>query len=389
MANGTSRFQYKARSSTAWEKRADQQAGAFIGFVKEQYKQLEINDDNYGRILPPTWDDPQHYGLDVWVHFGIGPLNATVLCPLKMRTKPCPVCHDRQLKEESGREDVGDLKPKRRVLVWWLDRKNEALGAQYVALPWTLDRDIAVVCQDPGTGEMYYIDDPYNGYNVFFKREGKGLNTKYIGIQLDRKPSEVPEAVLDYITQNPLPEILLWRDYEELKDLYSGAEAAAPPTDRPQTQYPSQPAQPPQQTQSQQVQEQPATPQPPPQPPPRTRIQPVQVQQQPQQPVQARPAPVPVQRPVPAPAPPPPPQMEMSGFCPKTLVFEGNRLGCGYEPHDDSVECNFTRNLGPVARAGNGPSRPAPVAVSAQAGNGGASPAESRAGGLRARFGSK
>jgi hypothetical protein len=385
MVNGTSRFQYRARSTTAWEKRADQQAGAFIGFVKDQYKQLEVSDDNYGRILPPTWTDPvpEHYGLDIWVHFSVGPLNATVLCPLKMRMKPCPICHDRQLKEESGREDVSELKPKRRVLVWWLDRKNESLGAQYVALPWTLDRDIAVVCQDPGTGELYYIDDPYNGYNVFFKREGKGLNTKYIGIQLDRKPSEVSDAVLNYIIENPLPEILLWRDYNELKDLYSGAEAAAPPVGTGQPERPLQTQFAPQ---GQPVQEQPAAPQPAPVVRQRVAIQPrpeaAPAPTPAPAPVAVRPMPAPAPRPAPPP-PPPPQQMEMAGFCPKTLVFEGNRLGCGYEPHDDSVECNFVRNLGPVAVRGNGGASPA--AVAAQAG----SPAETRASGLRARFGSK
>ena len=218
-------FTYKKRDASALEKRAKQQGTDFQGIIPPDVKVYTVKKgDNYIRILPPTWDDADHYGLDVWVHYGIGPDKASVLCLHKMDNSPCPLCEAQMRADRAGDEELAkELKPGRRVLVWILDRNDEAAGPQAWTMPWTLDRDICKVSRDKHTGAIYAIDDPYDGYDISFEKEGEGLTTKYTGIQLARKASSVDQETLEFIKELPLPDILVKRDYAELQTLFAGS----------------------------------------------------------------------------------------------------------------------------------------------------------------------
>lgn len=218
-----SSFTYQRRKAEDWDKRSNQQGGNFIGFIKDEVRTFSKKKDNFVRMLPPTWEDSHHYGYDIWVHFSFGPQNATVLCPLKMKNKPCPGCEDYMEAEKAGREDAGKLKPTRRVLVWLINRNDEKeKKPEAWAMPWTLDRDITKICRDKQTGELYYIDDPEAGYDVSFEVQGESEQSKYVGVQLARRSSPVDQVYIDYIMKNPLPSILIWRSYEELAELLTG-----------------------------------------------------------------------------------------------------------------------------------------------------------------------
>lgn len=221
-----SNFQYRPRPAEQWQKRADQKGSQFIGYVKDQFTVFTPPEgDNWGRILPPSWDEPDHYGIEVWSHFGVGPLNANVLCPLRMDKQPCPVDEEREAGEKEGREDLDSLKPNKRVLVWWLDRKDENAGPQVWPMPWTLDRDIAILSLDPQSKELYQIDHPYNGFDIFFTRVGKDKQTKYTGLRIARKATSVDDRHLEFIKAHPLPSILIQRTYDEIKELFIGGKA--------------------------------------------------------------------------------------------------------------------------------------------------------------------
>jgi len=223
------KFKYQARKSEDWEKRENQSGSSYIGFIKDQFETYSVKTgENWIRILPPTWADPKHYGLDIWVHFGVGPQNASVLCTLKMENKPCPVCEARMQAEDRGQDNADDFKPTRRVLVWLLDRKDEKKPLAW-AMPWTVDRDLTKCAHDRMTGELYHLDDPEGGYDVSFDREGTSgtQQVKYVGMQVARKPSPVAEAYVNYIVEHPLPDILVHRSYAEVHELLAGQPAAA------------------------------------------------------------------------------------------------------------------------------------------------------------------
>jgi hypothetical protein len=216
-------FTYKARNETAWQKRAEQTGNQYDGYIKDEFKMYSLRKgENMIRILPPTWENPNHYGYDVWVHYSVGPNKGTVLCLQKMKNKKCPICEAHGRAELAGREDAKDLKPGRRVLVWLLDRKEETVPLLW-PMPWQkADKEISMICKDRQSGELYQIDHPEAGYDVYFNKEGEMLATVYSGFQLARRPSEVNAAHVKYVEDHPIPTTLLWRDYDEVKFLFEG-----------------------------------------------------------------------------------------------------------------------------------------------------------------------
>lgn len=229
-------FKYRARSSEQLEKRAEQQGGDFQGFISDEFKTYAPKKgDNWIRILPPTWDDPAHYGMDVHVHYGIGPDRASAVCiakqphPTTGQLSRCPICEARARAEKAADEELAkELKPSRRVLVWLLDKREEDKGPQLWAMPWSVDRDIVKISRDKRSGEVYVIDHPDEGYDVMFDKEGEQLQTKYTGMQLARRASSVDSEHLEYIEGAPLPFTLRWRDYDELKTMFDGSGMAEP-----------------------------------------------------------------------------------------------------------------------------------------------------------------
>lgn len=217
-------FKYKRRSHEEIDKRANQQGSDFVNFLKKDFPSYAARDgDNWIRILPPSWKDAEHYGLNVFVHYGIGPDNGSVLCRNKMGGEKCPICEARVKAERAGNEELAkELRISKRVVVWLLDMKDEEKGPQLWAMPWTVDRDINKISFDKHSREYYEIDNPEVGYDVNFDKTGKGITTKYIGFQIARRPTSVDEDHLDFIEDNPLPEALIERSYEEVKDIFEG-----------------------------------------------------------------------------------------------------------------------------------------------------------------------
>lgn len=224
-------FKYQARSVETLEKRASQQGGDFDKFLKDEYKEYKPKKgENWVRILPPTWENPNHYGWDVWTHNRIGPGKAGVICLYKQFGRPCCLCDARSRAEAAHDEELTkELRPQRRVLTWVIDRKDEEKGPQLWPMPWTLDRDIAKISRDKRTGEIFLIDHPEEGYDVMFDKEGEMLTTKYIGIQISRRASSVDPVYFPYIEDNPLTETLLVRENAELWNIYTGGNEDAPP----------------------------------------------------------------------------------------------------------------------------------------------------------------
>lgn len=230
-------FKYRQRTAESMEARAAQQGGDFQGFVKDEFRAFKPQPgDNAIRVLPPTFDNADHWGMEIFVHYDVGPDGATILCPYKMIGERCPICEERARAEKRGAsdEELRDLKAAKRVLIWLVDLKNEDVGVLYWAMPWTADRDLVKACKDRSTGKYYFIDDPENGYDMYFDKEGEKRRTKYTAWQPAKRASSVEPQWLDYIEEHPLDSILVFRDYEEINKLFRGGsdsnddEAAAP-----------------------------------------------------------------------------------------------------------------------------------------------------------------
>jgi hypothetical protein len=225
-----SAFQYKPRDEKAIKDRAEQKGGTYDGPFKSGFDTWRPKaGDNTIRILPPTWDDHNHYGYDVWMHRYIGANDGTYICLAKMLNKSCPICAaSKEAKAAGEAEEAKDLAPAKLVVCWILDRDEDKQTPLLYAMSWTMDRDIATRCHDKRSGKLLLIDHPTLGYDVTFRREGVGLKTKYIGISIDRDQTKISEdsreqeQILDYILENPIPSVLQYRDADYLEAALSG-----------------------------------------------------------------------------------------------------------------------------------------------------------------------
>lgn len=221
-------YKYRKRSAEQWDKRAKQSGSDFEGIILDEYPTYTIKSgENWVRFLPPSkeWeaspDFPDHFGMDVWTHRNVN--RATVICLQKMKGKRCPVCEEHNRALAAGDQDLAkELRAQKRVVCWVFDRKEPDRGAQVWAMPFTIDRDVSKIVRDRGTGEIFSVDDPKGGYDVYFDKIGEGIGTKYSGFQLAQRPSQVPSSAVRKADETPVPEVLKWRSYDEIASLLAG-----------------------------------------------------------------------------------------------------------------------------------------------------------------------
>jgi hypothetical protein len=217
-------FRYTPRSDEQWSKAGERQNKSAHYLHPDVTFFQPKEGQNIIRILPPTWEDANHYGLYVSAHSFVGPDQASVLCLNKMEGKRCPICEARVRLEGRGadEESIRQLKPTDKVVVWLIDRQNEEKGPLVWAIPARTDRDFTQLAKDPRTGRFIPYDDPFRGRDIYFRREGKDKLTRYAIPSLDPNPSQVAQQWLDYIAACPLPNILINRSYQEVKDIFEG-----------------------------------------------------------------------------------------------------------------------------------------------------------------------
>lgn len=247
-----SRFVYKPRTTEAVQKRATQSGADWDTFFDSRFmKFTPEGGQNYIRILPPTWEDAEHFGFDYYLHSNVGPDNSQYLCLERnaevaqlhgVEAGKCPVCEERRsLEREGATEEANVLKAAHRVGVWIIDRNNEKDGPKFWDMSWTMDKDIAALQINKRTGEALLIDDPDHGYDFEFVREGKGLNTRYIGKQISRQESPISdddrqqEAWLEFITNHPIPDVLNFYSYDHIAKVFSGRKSPSDDNTQPET----------------------------------------------------------------------------------------------------------------------------------------------------------
>ena len=226
------KFKYQERSREALQKRSEQRATKFDSPYKDGIQLYKaVDGENAIRILPPTWDNAEHYGMDVYYHYGIGEDQQTYICPAKMNEGDCPICIEAKTIKPKTKEDeelLRQLKPGKRVLVWVVDRNNEEAGPMLYPMPWTMDKDISAASIDSRTGEILHVDSPDNGFDIFFSKQGTGITTKYNGIRIDRRESPLHSDAsvvgewLEYISDNPINSIYQVYSFETIDRAFSG-----------------------------------------------------------------------------------------------------------------------------------------------------------------------
>lgn len=221
-------FNYQRRSTEDVQDRAtkgdDSRESIFVdGDVKVFTPQTG---DNCVRVLPPTWEGAKHYGLDIYVHYNVGPDGSAFLCPRSMKTDDfCPLCDERKKAQEDNDEDYArELNPSHRVLYYMIDRDEEKEGVKVWSAPYkAIDKEITAQTVDRRTGEILYIDDPDNGYDIEFVKEGKDLKTRYTGVRIARSDSDIgrnQDDILEQIQETPLTDMLNHATSEHIEEVF-------------------------------------------------------------------------------------------------------------------------------------------------------------------------
>jgi hypothetical protein len=224
MAQASRKFVYQPRGVSDVKKRGEQSGGNRDNFIKEGIPMfVPAVGDNWIRPFPPTWEGADHYGLDVFVHYNVGPENAAYVCLFAFIQEPCAICEEKAEAEAEGEKEYAEsLKPGKRVLVWVINRKDEKLGPLLWSQPWTMDRNFCKLAVDKKTQEVYQIDHPTEGFDLEFERKGTGVGTEYIGEQIARKSSPLgtPEQIeqwLEFVINNSIPDCLQIFPYDHIK----------------------------------------------------------------------------------------------------------------------------------------------------------------------------
>lgn len=226
---GKKRFKYQQRSKERWQERAEQSGYNKRSMVIDGVKSFRPkSDDNLVRILPPTFEDADHYGYEVYVHWNVGPDNDAFLCLKAMQGEDCPICEEKARALKDNDKDYADkLNAKKRVFCYVVDRDEEDEGLLLWAMPWTLDRDVTTLAVDKRTGEVLAVDDPEDGYDVEFTKQGKGRNTEYVGVAIARKRSALDnDEALDDAIERPVPECLKFYTYDEIDKVFNAGGGA-------------------------------------------------------------------------------------------------------------------------------------------------------------------
>lgn len=223
-------FVYKPRAVEDVKRRAERTGGRFDSPFKPGFDVWRPKQgDNLLRILPPTWEDFNHFGYTIWVHGYVGPDNSTYLCRYKMLNKKCPICDASKEARESGDlDEAKQLQATEKVVCWILDREENEETPQIFMMSWSMDRDITSLSYNKRTGKVLLIDHDEEGYDLTLKRSGQGLNTRYFGLVFDRDPTPILDdekaqaEVLDFITENPIPSVLQYHSVEHLENVLAG-----------------------------------------------------------------------------------------------------------------------------------------------------------------------
>lgn len=177
-------------------------------FSKDQFQggfyKPRANQDNEVRQLPCSEYAYETHGrelphIKIWVHFSVGPSNATIVCNLKMGfSTKCEIC--RLVSRLTNEQEKRDLSAKQRYRSVVYDYSAPEKGQQIWEMGYTVKEQLDNIrarllkAGEPG------FEDPEEGCNIIIDRKGEGQQSKYV-VTPARKSSPIPDWMLKDIEE--------------------------------------------------------------------------------------------------------------------------------------------------------------------------------------------
>lgn len=227
----STRFIYKERTADQIKRRADNAGGRFDSIFKSGFDPYRPKaGESAIRILPPTWDNHEHFGYDIWVHKYVGPDESNYLCLMKMKSKPCAWCDAaKDAKDAGDTDEYKKLSAKSDVIYWVIDRDDDTPHPQLWHVSGMADGEISDLGRSKRSGKTYYLDHPDQGWDILVDKKGAKLRTRYT-YKRDADAGPIPisakqkkqDEILQFILENPLPSVLKYYDNAYLEKLVGG-----------------------------------------------------------------------------------------------------------------------------------------------------------------------
>ena len=163
--------------------------------------------------------------MDIYVHRGVGPSEASVLCLKNTYGKPCPICEQSALLRKQGKEDeAGALKPSRRVFYNVQDLKNPDVLKVFEASHYLFEKELIDEARDDEEGGFVDFADEESGKEIKFRcsKTSKGgfEFNEFKSFSFEDRDENIPDELLESAIS--FDEIMNVPTYEEAEKILYG-----------------------------------------------------------------------------------------------------------------------------------------------------------------------
>lgn len=165
------------------------------------------------------------YVMDIFVHRGVGPSEASILCLKNTYGKPCPICEQSALLRKQGKEDeAGALKPSRRVFYNVQDLKNPDVLKVFEASHYLFEKELIDEARDDEEGGFVDFADEESGKEIKFRcsKTSKGgfEFNEFKSFSFEDRDENIPDELLESAIS--FDEIMNVPTYEEAEKILYG-----------------------------------------------------------------------------------------------------------------------------------------------------------------------
>ena len=167
------------------------------------------------------------YVMDIFVHRGVGPSEASVLCLKNTYGKPCPICEQSALLRKQGKEEeAGALKASRRVYYNVQDLKNPDKLMVFEASHYLFEKELIDEARDDDDGGFVDFADEEAGKEIKFRcskvsRGGFEFN-EFKSFSFEDRDENIPDELLESAIS--FDEIMNVPTYEEAEKILYGSD---------------------------------------------------------------------------------------------------------------------------------------------------------------------
>lgn len=176
------------------------------------------------------------YVMDIFVHRGVGPSEASVLCLKSTYGKPCPICEQSAILRKQGKEEeAGALKASRRVFYNIQDMKEPDKLKVFETSHYLFEKELIDEARDDEEGGFIDFADPIDGKEIKFRasdvQKGSIKYKEFKSFSFEDRDDPISDELLESAIS--FDEIMNVPTYEEVEKILFGQDDDEDEEDKP------------------------------------------------------------------------------------------------------------------------------------------------------------